>query len=192
MSGMSRRRTIALAAGTGWADIFRVIVRRAQSKQDFEAVTQLMKAFVAWHYERHASDRPIIDSYFDPEKFASELENLPGEFAPPRGALLVAEGNGRIAGCVALRPLDDAQCEMKRMFVSSEFHGKGVGMLLGQAILNEARRIGYRRMMLDTGPAQREAQALYRKLGFKEVQPYYELPAQLRRWLVFMELELGS
>lgn len=167
-----------------------MVIRRAKSKRDFEAVAQLMQTFIEWHYERHASDRRIIDSYFDPEKFAAELKNLPGEFAPPSGALLVAEEDGRIAGCVALRALNDGTCEMKRMFVRADFHGKGLGNLLGSAIVNEARAIGYHRMMLDTGPAQREAQGLYRKLGFTEVEPYYELPPRLRDWLVFMKLDL--
>lgn len=151
-----------------------------------------MRSFIEWHYERHASDRHIIDSYFDPDKFAAELESLPGEFALPNGALLVAEEDGEIAGCVALRKLDEGVCEMKRMFVRSDFHGRGLGDLLGRAIVTEARSIGYRRMMLDTGPAQREAQGLYRKLGFTETEPYYELPRHLREWLVFMELDLRT
>jgi putative acetyltransferase len=167
-----------------------MIVRRARSKQDFEAVARLMRLFVDWHYERHASDRHIIDSYFDPAKFADELNGLPGEFGPPEGALLVAEKDRQIAGCVALRRLDETTCEMKRMFVLPNFHGQGVGLLLGEAILEEARRIGYTRMMLDTGPAQREAQSLYRRLGFQETEPYYEMPSQLQQWLVFMELKL--
>ena len=167
-----------------------MIIRRADSQRDFDAVAELMHAFVAWHYERHSADRHIVDSYFSPEKFEAELKGLPGEFSPPAGALLVAEENGRIAGCVALRSLGDGMCEMKRMFVSAEFHGKGVGLLLGGAIVEEARRIGYRRMMLDTGPAQREAQGLYQKLGFTRVEPYYELPPHLRDWLVFMKLDL--
>ena len=168
-------------------------VRPAESQADFEAVAKLMRAFIEWHYRRHASDRHIIDSYFDPAKFDEELRTLPGEFAPPKGALLVAEEEGRrIAGCVALRALRDGACEMKRMFVPPEHHGKGVGLLLGRAIIDEARRIGYERMLLDTGPAQREAQGLYRKLGFKEVEPYYELSPELRHWLMFMELDLRT
>ncbi|MCC5987653.1 MAG: GNAT family N-acetyltransferase [Pararhodobacter sp.] len=150
----------------------------------------LMRAFVAWHYRRHALDREMIDSYFDPEDFEKELRNLPGEFAPPAGALLVAEQGGRIAGCVALKPLGEGACEMKRMFVAPDCHGKGLGLQLGRAIVDEARRIGYRKILLDTGPAQREAQGLYRKLGFSKVEPYQDLPPRLREWLVFMELDL--
>ena len=149
-----------------------------------------MRSFVAWHYERHAADRHMIDSYFDAQDFETELRNLPGDFAPPEGALLVAEHDGQIAGCVALQPLGNGACEMKRMFVSPEHHGKGLGMQLGRAIVNEARRIGYRKIMLDTGPAQWEAQGLYRKLGFRNVEPYHDLSPQLREWLVFMELDL--
>lgn len=169
-----------------------MIVRQAQSKRDFEDVGRLMHAFVSWHHERHAADRHIVDSYFDPTKFAAELKELPGEFAPPHGALLVAEEDGQIAGCVALRPLGNGACEMKRMFVYSKFQGSGVGMMLGRAIIDEARRIGYARMLLDTGPAQREAQGLYRKLGFVDWEPYYELPRQLSDWLVFMKLDLTN
>jgi GNAT superfamily N-acetyltransferase len=167
-----------------------MIVRRAESERDFETVGRLMRAFIDWHYERHASDRHIIDSYFDPEKFAAELRTLPGEFAPPAGALLVAEEEGEIAGCVALRPIGDGACEMKRMFVFPDRHGKGAGLMLGRAIVGEARRLGYRRMLLDTGPAQSEAQGLYRRLGFGETEPYYDLTPQLRDWLIFMELDL--
>lgn len=169
-----------------------MIVRRAETDKDFEAVAALMNAFIDWHYERHAADRQIVDSYFDRKKFDGELKNLPGEFAAPNGALLVAEENDQIAGCVALRSLGERNCEMKRMFVRSDFHGRGIGNLLGHAIVDEARKIGYQRMLLDTGPAQREAQGLYRKLGFKEVEPYYDLPAHLRQWLVFMELNLTT
>ena len=168
-----------------------MIIRRAESERDFEAVAQLMQAFIDWHYQRHAADRAIIDSYFDPEKFAAELANLPGEFGPPTGNLLVAEADGVIAGCVGLRALGGHSCEMKRMFVFPEFHGRGVGLLLGSAIIERGRKLGYRQMMLDTGPAQREAQGLYYKLGFRDVEPYYELPPELREWLVFMKLNLA-
>ena len=167
-----------------------MIVRTARSKSDYEAVAALMRAFVEWHGERHAADRHIVESYFDPVAFSNELANLPGKFAEPRGRLLVAEEDGRLAGCVALRDLGDGACEMKRMFVYPEFHGRGVGKLLGRALVGEAKATGYRKMLLDTGPAQREAQALYRKLGFRDVEPYYELSPELRNWLVFMELDL--
>jgi putative acetyltransferase len=169
-----------------------MIVRRAQSVEDFNAVARLMRAFVEWHYDRHLSDRAIIDSYFDLEKFEAELKGLPGNYGPPGGVLLVAEEDNEIAGCVALRDLGGGNCEMKRMFVFPQFHGRGLGVLLGEAIIREARAIGYRRMMLDTGPEQREAQGLYRRLRFSTTEPYYDLSPELRDWLVFMELDLSQ
>ncbi len=81
---------------------------------------------------------------------------------------------------------------MKRMFVSSEFHGRGVGQALARAIIERAKELGYSKMMLDTGPAQREAQGLYRKFEFKNVEPYYNLSPELWDWLVFMELDLTT
>ena len=165
-------------------------VRDASSTADYEAVAALMRAFIEWHYERHASDHHIIDSYFDPSTFEGELRALPGYFSPPGGALLVAEEDGVIAGCVALRALENGACEMKRMFVAPGSHGRGVGQALAQAVIQRAKNLGYSKMMLDTGPAQREAQGLYRKFGFKEVAPYYDLSPELRDWLVFMELKL--
>jgi putative acetyltransferase len=149
-----------------------------------------MRAFVEWHYDRHSSDRAIIDSYFDPEKFEAELRGLPGDYGPPGGVLLVAEEDSEIVGCVALRDLGGGNCEMKRMFVFPQFQGRGLGVLLGGAIIREARALGYKRMMLDTGPGQREAQGLYRRLGFNDTEPYYDLSSELRDWLAFMELDL--
>jgi GNAT superfamily N-acetyltransferase len=166
-------------------------IRQAVTPGELEAVRRLMRAFVGWHGERHRRYRDMIDRYFDPQEFDAELERLPGAFAPPRGRLLVACAESDVAGCVALQDLRDGTCEMKRMFVRTDFHGRGIGRALGEAIVAEARAIGYKRMRLDTGPEQREARGLYRRLGFREVAPYRDLDAELRAWLVFMELDLG-
>ena len=165
---------------------------RDAAPSDYPAVGELMRAFICWHYERHASDRAIIDSYFDPGAYEAELQSLPGPYAPPDGALLVAENVGRVVGCVALKPLGERACEMKRLFVDSAAHGQGFGDGLARAIVERAKDLGYSKIMLDTGPLQVEAQTLYRKLGFRDVQPYYDLSPQLRDWLVFMELDLSA
>ena len=163
---------------------------RDATPQDYPAVAELMRAFIRWHYKRHASDRAIIDSYFDPDAYEAELRSLPGAYAPPKGALLVTESDGRVAGCVALKSLGNGACEMKRLFVDPAAHGLGLGSALAKAVIERAKSLGYSRMMLDTGPLQVEAQTLYHKLGFRDVEPYYELSPQLRDWLVFMELDL--
>lgn len=147
-----------------------------------------MRAFLAWHRERHVQDTRLINAYFDAGAFEEELAMLPGAYAPPSGALLLAYCEGAAAGCVALRRIDSAACEMKRMFVYPQFHGKGVGRALGAAIIREAKDSGYSVMRLDTSVRQMEAQHLYAGLGFRRVDPYYELPPEVRDWLVFMEL----
>ncbi len=168
-----------------------MIIRDA-GPRDYSAVADLMRNFIGWHRERHADDLAMIDGYFDPEAYEAELQGLPGYYAPPEGALLVAESEGRVAGCVALKRLGDDICEMKRLFVDARHHGEGIGKALAQAIVQRAKDIGYSRMMLDTGPKQVEAQAIYRNLGFRYVEPYYDVSPELRGWLVFMELDLKT
>ena len=149
-----------------------------------------MRSFVAWHRQRHIDDLKLIDDYFDATAFEEELASLPGKYSPPRGRLLLARRDVEPAGCVALRQLDDEACEMKRMFVPSHLRGAGVGRVLANAVIDEARTIGYSVMRLDTSIRQVEAQRLYEGLGFVRTEPYYELPEQMEAWLVFMELQL--
>jgi putative acetyltransferase len=167
-------------------------VRVPASADELEQVRALMRAFVAWHRERHQQDLSLIDSYFDAAAFETELASLPGKYAPPTGHLFLATVNGAPAGCVALREIDDDACEMKRMYVYPEYHGRGVGRALGEAVIDAARAAGYRVMRLDTSIRQAEARTLYQRLGFREIAPYYELPEELRNWLVFMELPLQA
>ena len=165
---------------------------RDAAPADYPAIAELMRAFIRWHYQRHASDRALIDSYFDEAAYKAELSGLPGYYAPPEGTLLVAELGRQVVGCVALKRLDDQRCEMKRLFVDPAAHGAGAGEALARAIVERGRALGYHRMMLDTGPKQVEAQTLYRKLGFRDAEPYYDMSPALRDWLVFMELDLGA
>lgn len=162
------------------------------TREQLDHVRALMRAFVAWHRERHREDLHLIDSYFDAAAFEFELEGLPGKYVPPRGALLLAMAGDSPAGCVALREIDDRTCEMKRMFVYPEFQGQGIGRALADAVIREARSLGYRTMYLDTSIRQAEAQSLYSGMGFKKIEPYYDLPESLKNWLVFMELPLGA
>src|SRR4028119_563641 len=98
--------------------------------QELDDARALMRAFVAWHRERHVDDIALIDRYFDDAEFEAELAGLPGKYVPPEGRLLIAYQDGRPAGCVALRDLSDGTCEMKRMFVPIQFRGMGVGRAL--------------------------------------------------------------
>jgi len=122
------------------------------------------------------------------QNFDQELANLPGEYAPPTGRLLLAEFEGHLAGCVALHRLQSGICEMKRLYLRPAFRGKGLGRRLAQRIIHEAREAGYRTIRLDTvEPAMRDAVAMYRRLGFNEIAPYCENPMP---GALYMELSL--
>ena len=108
-------------------------------------------------FEEYASSLPFD---LDFQYFREELAGLPGGYAPPEGCLLLAVDRGQAAGCAALRKIDGESCEMKRLYVSPRFRRLGVGRILALAIIREARKIGYRRMRLDTVPAMKEAQTL--------------------------------
>jgi len=114
------------------------------------------------------------------QSFDAELAGLPGDYAPPRGALLLAMIEGQVAGCVALRPLDNVDyanaAEMKRLYVRKAFRGFGLGRQLVEAIMDAARLAGYNSILLDTLDDMEAARALYDELGFEDIPPYYHNP----------------
>ncbi len=155
-----------------------ITVIPAVSSEHLDHVRALFREYARWLDSGHL----CLGS------FEREVVGLPGEYGPPRGCLLLAVCDGQIAGCVGLRPLDEGTCEMKRFYVRPQFRGRGVGRALADAVMAEARRLGYRRMRLDTiADRMPEAVALYRMLGFREI-PVYR-PDPLAHSLC-MELEL--
>ncbi len=114
------------------------------------------------------------------QDFDTELANLPGDYSPPRGALLLAWVDQKLAGCCAMRPLDSSDyanaAEMKRLFVRPEFRGLGLGRQLAESIIDAARMSGYDSVLLDTLDDMEIARAMYEDLGFKEIPPYYHNP----------------
>jgi len=122
------------------------------------------------------------------QNFDEELANLPGDYAPPEGRLLLAEFEGQVAGCVALHKLDEGICEMKRLYLRPQFRGKRLGRVLADRIIAEARQIGYQHMRLDTvEPVMKDAVAMYRRIGFREIAPYCKNPMA---GALYMELQL--
>ena len=110
------------------------------------------------------------------QNFDQELAALPGDYAPPGGVLLIARDADAAAGCVALRRLDGATAEMKRMYVRERYRGTGLGRQLALAVVEEARKRNCARLVLDTLPKLASAIALYRDLGFRETAPYLAAP----------------
>ena len=150
---------------------------RADSADDIERVRELFREYEAWLE---------VDLCF--QNFERELAELPGKYAPPDGRLLLAVKNGNVAGCVALRKIGESICEIKRLFLRPQFRGQGLGRMLAKAIIRNAKQIGYERMRLDTlPPKMNDAIALYRSMGFNQIESYYDNPVP---GAIFMELEL--
>ncbi|HSD60891.1 MAG TPA: GNAT family N-acetyltransferase [Burkholderiales bacterium] len=144
---------------------------------DVESVRELFREYAA-----------SLGFSLDFQGFEEEIAHLPGEYAPPEGRLLVAVKKGQAVGCAALRRLDAETCEMKRLYVKSLYRRSGIARALAYGLVADARRIGYRRMRLDTLPVMGEARLLYQHMGFREIAPYYQNPLP---GTVYMELRLG-
>ena len=154
-------------------------------------MTQIIHAKTRAQYQ---SVRELFMQYADSlgfdlefQGFSRELAGLPGDYESPGGCILLAEGADGHAGCVALRPLQNEICEMKRLFVIPAYQGCGIGRLLAKAVIGEARNFGYQRMRLDTIESMKAAQGLYYSLGFKIIEAYCHNPLDNPS---FMELEL--
>ncbi len=149
-----------------------VSIRQAVGGRAIKQVTRLFEDYAEWIG---------IDLSF--QNFDEELRSLPGEYRPPTGALLLCRVDAEPAGCVAVRRLNQEDCEMKRLFVRGDFRGHGCGERLAQRAIQWAGRAGYRRMFLDTLPSMGAAHKLYERLGFKETPPYRFNPVEGARYM---------
>jgi putative acetyltransferase len=147
-------------------------IREAQTAADIEQVRELFL-----EYQSSLG----VDLCF--QGFAEELASLPGNYARPAGRLLLASNGSSVLGVVALRPILSTDCEMKRLYVRSSGRGAGLGRLLTQALIREARLAGYSRLLLDTLPTMTEAQVLYRSMGFVEIAAYCHNPIAGTRYM---------
>jgi ribosomal protein S18 acetylase RimI-like enzyme len=141
-------------------------IRRAESSEEIKQAQMLFREYEKWFG---------ISLCF--QNFDDEVANLPGKYAEPEGRLFLAFADGKLAGCIALRKIDEGICEMKRLFVREDFRGLKLGKILIEKIIEEARKIGYEKMRLDTYPPKMGAAvSLYEFFGFREIPAYYHNP----------------
>lgn len=153
-------------------------IRPARTADEIDAANLL--------FEEYAASLPVALGY---QGFETELADLPGKYAPPRGELLIAwDEQGRAVGCVGLRPLISGfRCEMKRLYIAPGARGLRLGKALAEAIIENARERGYSELYLDTLPTMETAVAMYEKMGFRRIEPYY---APTPDGTIFMSLNL--
>lgn len=154
-----------------------ILIKQAETLEQIETARKLFREYEAW-----------IELQLCFQGFDEEVANLPGKYAAPEGRLFLAFADEKLAGCIALRKLEDGVCEMKRLFVKDEFRGQKIGIALIEKLIAEAREIGYEKMRLDTFPPKMgKAVSIYESYGFREIPPYYHNPYGDT---LFMELQL--
>ncbi len=162
-----------------------------------DATPAAIALFVAESDADYAAGRALIEEYAAGlgvdlcfQNLSEELANLRAVYGPPGGCLLLVRRNDTMCGCIAIRRLQAGVCEMKRLYVRPEGRGEGIGRRLAEAAIAQAKHLGYTRMVLDTLPQMRSAQALYASLGFREIAGYYENPLADLRYLA-LDLSTG-
>jgi len=156
--------------------ILKPVIIQVRDHRQLVAVRSLFEAYAA-----------SLDFDLDFQNFRDELKELPGEYAPPKGCILMAIVGKVPAGCVALKQISNDICEMKRLYIEPRYRKKGIGRRLAETVIRNACGIGYKRMRLDTVPAMKAARTLYASLGFKKIAPYRFNPIN---GAAFMELDL--
>jgi putative acetyltransferase len=154
-------------------------LKQVESVEEIEQTRELFHEYVTWLG---------VNLCF--QNYDKEVAELPGEYVPPTGRLYLAIEDDQTAGCIALRKLADGICEMKRLYLRPQFRGRQLGRTLVDRVIEDARQIGYSRMRLDTLPGKMDAAiAMYRSLGFTDIERYYDNPYETA---VFMELDLAT
>lgn len=163
-----------------------LFVKQVESPKQIEAAQQFMMEYRTWVFANipGSKDAPTFEGW------EAEIASLPGIYAPPTGRLLLATIDEQPAGCVSLKQKTAEVGELKRMYVNANFRGKQVGWHLGKALLDEARIIGYKKIVLDSHISMISAHKIYEELGFKRVSAPPEFPKEIIPFAVFMEYDL--
>ncbi|MGA2665676.1 MAG: GNAT family N-acetyltransferase [Nitrososphaerales archaeon] len=163
-----------------------------ETAKELEDVVALSQEYVTWMVAEIRRRYPELDvgEFTSEHEYDDVRKKFPGEHVPPDGCLLIASSDAEACGCVALGRLTETVCEMRTLFVRPSCRGKGIGRKLAEASLDEARKLGYAYVRLDTLSFMDGALGLYRSLGFYEISPYRDMPASLKRRIRFLELKL--
>ncbi|WP_298969761.1 GNAT family N-acetyltransferase [uncultured Roseobacter sp.] len=165
-------------------------IRPAEMPRDLPDVQQL-----CWDYRDHLLScgpemQQLVEAFYPEDVYTALMDALPVKHARPYGTILLAELNGAAVGCGMYHPLNKQDAEIKRVFVAEAARGTGAGQKLSQALIDQARADGYRRILLDTNKTFAPARGLYEKLGFENRGPYSALPPGTAEYLTFYELTL--
>ena len=151
--------------------------------------SQEIRELFSEYTEMLISGDPAFKEYLETQNYDDELEHLEDKYGMPAGRLYLAYCDGKTAGCIGLKKLDDDNCEMKRLYVRPEFRGRKIGGLLIQKIIDDAKTIGYKHMLLDTLPFLESAVHMYKKWGFYEIGCYNDSPMESS---IYMQLDLDD
>lgn len=155
-------------------------------KEGYEYKDELKDLFTEYTNSLIEGDSTFKE-YLDKQNYDEEVKHLENKYGKPYGRLYVANYDGKIAGCIALKKFDDTSCEMKRLYVKPEFRGKHLGNILAQKVIDDAKEIGYKAVLLDTLPFLESAIKMYKKLGFYEIEQYNDSPM---KEAVYLKLDL--
>jgi GNAT superfamily N-acetyltransferase len=162
-------------------------ISQARSESEIAAVQGLIHEYLSWWAEQEPAEMERAPTFAGVDL---ELKTLPGIFSPPTGRLLLAAQDGQPAGCVCLKSQDARTAELKRLYVRPEFRGQKIGLQLVARLIEEARKIGYERIVLDSHITMKMAHEIYRSAGFRQVSPPDGYPEDVRTVAVFMEYDL--
>lgn len=155
-------------------------------KDGYEFKSELKELFTEYTDSLIEGDKTFAE-YLQQQNYDQEVQHLEEKYGRPNGRIFVAFYEGKLAGCIGLKKIDDETCEMKRLYVRPEFRGKHIGNILASRIIEEAKNIGYKSMVLDTLPFLTSAIKMYKKIGFYEIEQYNDSPM---KDAVYMKLDL--
>ena len=165
----------------------------ATTPDHIEQMITLSNEYVMWMLDEVRQRYPAINlnNFAADHSYHDIRKKYPGEHVPPHGAMFLATADGELCGCVALGKRGDGICEMRTLFVRPAYRGTGAGKRLVEAVLSEARRLGYKLVRLDTLAFMTGAQTLYRSYGFRDIEPYFDIPDLMQPYLRFFQCDLA-